>query len=74
MISDGKLIVDNEKGIMPGMPFATFLSNLFLANIDKYFYERQVQYYRFADDILIFADSENELKQIYCISQKGHQV
>lgn len=63
VVLDGRSVEDYEKGIMPGMPFATFLSNLFLTVIDKHFHDLKVQYYRFADDILILADSEKELRQ-----------
>lgn len=63
VVSKGELVEDDGKGIMPGMPFSTFLSNLFLTDMDKHFHDKQVQYYRFADDILILADSERELKE-----------
>ncbi len=63
VVSNGELVEDDEKGIMPGMPFSTFLSNLFLADMDRHFHDNKVQYYRFADDILILADSEKELKK-----------
>lgn len=58
---NGELIEDEERGILPGMPFSTFLSNLYLNDMDQHFHNNKVQYYRFADDILVLADSENEL-------------
>lgn len=70
VVLDGRLVEDDEKGIMPGMPFATFLSNLFLTVIDKHFHDLQVQYYRFADDILILADSEKELRQYVAYTKR----
>ncbi len=78
MLNDSPM-EDDDKGIMPGMPFATFLSNLFLTDMDRHFHDRQVQYYRFADDILILADSEKELKQHVAyvkrtISNKGLDI
>ena len=60
---NGKLIVDENRGIMPGMPFSTFLSNLYLTGMDEHFLVNKVQYYRFADDILVLADSEEELRK-----------
>ena len=59
----GEDVEDTSKGIMPGLPFATFLSNLYLNGMDQYFHEKKVQYYRFADDILVMADSQKELNR-----------
>ena len=58
---NGILIEDRCKGIMPGIPFSTFLSNLYLGTMDSHFHREKVQYYRFADDILVLCESEQEL-------------
>ena len=58
---EGQIITDNNRGIMPGLPFSTFLSNLYLRDMDIYFRDMGVQYYRFADDILILSESKEEL-------------
>lgn len=60
---EGVLMEDNERGIMPGLPFSTFLSNLYLGGMDAHFQREKVQYYRFADDILVLCESERELRK-----------
>ena len=59
---EGKPFRDEHRGIMPGLPFSSFLSNLYLSVMDHYFESKHVEYYRFADDILVLADSEEELR------------
>ncbi len=50
-----------KKGIMAGMPISGFLANLYLLELDKYFYERNIPYARYSDDIIVFANTEAEL-------------
>ncbi|AMK13759.1 reverse transcriptase [methanogenic archaeon mixed culture ISO4-G1] len=60
---EGEIIIDEKRGIMPGLPFSTFLSNLYLNDIDIHFKQMRIQYYRFADDILILSNSKEELNK-----------
>lgn len=39
---DGELIEDNSKGIMPGLPISTFLSNIYLDTMDTYFQKKGI--------------------------------
>ncbi len=57
---DGKLITA-KKGIMAGVPIAAFLANLYLKELDEYFSECGVLYVRYSDDIMVFADTKEEL-------------
>lgn len=50
------------KGIIPGAPTSSFLANLYLSDLDYSFYDRGIYYIRYADDILILADTEEELR------------
>lgn len=50
-----------KKGIMAGVPIAGFLANLYLAEMDHYFEERDVLYLRYSDDIIVFAKTEKEI-------------
>ena len=52
---------ENKKGIMAGVPISTFLANLYLADMDKYFEEKGVLYARYSDDIIVFSEDEAEI-------------
>lgn len=58
--ADGTIVVE-RKGVMAGVPIAAFLSNLYLNHIDHYFYKNRYRYARYADDILLMADTEAEV-------------
>lgn len=51
-----------KKGIMAGVPVSSFLANLYLSSLDKWFYERKITYIRYSDDIIIFGESEEAVK------------
>lgn len=60
--SDGAEI-EERKGIMAGIPLSSFLANLYLSELDRRMYEKGVLYARYSDDIIVFADSEEELAE-----------
>ncbi len=59
-VKDGKNVLI-KKGIMAGVPIASFLANLYLKELDQYFYNNKVIYIRYSDDIIVFADTQEEL-------------
>lgn len=59
----GGNIVEENKGIMAGVPTSTFLANLYLRELDFYFYNRNIPYMRYSDDIIVFAKTMEELEQ-----------
>ena len=54
-------IITEQKGIMAGTPIASFYANLYLKELDEHFKEQGVLYARYSDDIIVFANSEDEL-------------
>ena len=63
---DGNLIECN-KGIMAGVPISGFLANLYLEELDRFFYEKGILYARYSDDIIVFGKTKedvNEYKQM----------
>ena len=54
-------LTEERKGIMAGVPVSSFLANLFLSGMDWHMYREGVLYARYADDIIVFADSEEEM-------------
>lgn len=56
-------IVDEKRGAMAGIPISPFLANVYLMDVDHLFEEENVLYFRYSDDILIFADSMAKLEE-----------
>lgn len=61
-IFNGELICE-KRGAMAGISISAFFANIYLINLDRYFYERNIKYTRYADDIIIFCKTEQELKE-----------
>ena len=61
VLSNGKIITE-RKGIMAGTPLAAFYANLYLCSLDRRFEEAGIPYARYSDDIILFADSPDKLK------------
>ena len=59
---NGQLVAE-EHGAMAGIPLAPFFANIYLRDGDSYFAERNVVYFRYSDDILIFEESPEALIQ-----------
>lgn len=57
---NGNLIFE-EHGAMAGTPLAPFFANVYLAGMDRCYEEKQIPYFRYSDDILIFVDTKEEL-------------
>lgn len=66
-LSDTRVIDDNkigeeQKGVMAGMPYAVFLANIFLTQLDREFEKNHdVIYCRYSDDIIIFAKDKDTI-------------
>lgn len=56
-------IIVEKRGAMAGTPISPFLANVYLMEVDRFFETEGVLYFRYSDDILIFADSLEELKE-----------
>ena len=55
-------IINDKKGVMGGVPISAFLANIYLKEVDDYYAQNNVDYFRYADDIIIFAHSSTELE------------
>lgn len=53
--------IEEDMGLIPGTSVASFFANYCLHEIDDYFKETGVLYARYSDDILLFADSRENL-------------
>ena len=54
-------VIEENKGIMAGVPISSFLANYYLREMDAYFFNNNIIYERYSDDIIIFAESKNLL-------------
>lgn len=75
---DGKLVCE-ERGAMAGIPIAPFFANVYLCSVDSEFERRGIDYFRYSDDILMFADSRERLQEYEkllreLIAEKGLMV
>ncbi|PWJ70185.1 reverse transcriptase (RNA-dependent DNA polymerase) [Ruminococcaceae bacterium R-25] len=61
-VKSGEVMITEQKGIMAGTPIASFYANLYLKELDEHFKELGVLYARYLDDIIVFANTEEELQ------------
>ena len=54
--------VEERKGVMAGTPLSAFYANLFLAGLDRHFEDAGVIYSRYSDDIILFTETPEELR------------
>ena len=52
--------IRERKGIMAGTPLSAFYANLYLKDLDAHFCEAGIPYARYSDDIILFADTQEE--------------
>ena len=70
-LTSEKVEVEEQRGAMAGIPVSPFFANVYLTELDRYFEEQEILYFRYSDDILIFADSIEELKRYQEILYRG---
>ena len=61
-IENGETISES-KGAMAGTPTAVFFANLYLNDLDKRFADSKIMYFRYSDDIIIFAKSKEDIER-----------
>ncbi len=62
VIENGRVTKESHGG-MAGIPISPFFANLYLTELDQWFEKRAILYYRYSDDILLFADTKEELEK-----------
>ena len=61
-IFEGQECVEH-RGVMAGTPISTFLANVYLMELDKYFSDNGVIYARYSDDIIVFSNSLDKINE-----------
>ncbi|MBO4927904.1 MAG: hypothetical protein J5379_06615 [Clostridiales bacterium] len=59
-LPDGSIVTEH-RGAMAGIPVSPFFANVYLLSMDRHFEDLGASYFRYSDDILIFAHSQEEL-------------
>lgn len=71
-------IIPVKKGIMAGVPISGFLANLYLKDLDFWFYNKNIIYARYSDDIIVFSDNseigEYEKKIKSFLNRRGLKI
>lgn len=64
VFEDGKCI-SREKGLLQGAPLSSMLCNIYFHSLDMYLEKENVPFIRYADDIVVFADSAAEINESF---------
>ncbi len=56
-------VIEEHHGVMAGTPTAPFLADVFLKEVDRYYYNKGVVYARYSDDIIMFAPDYETLEE-----------
>lgn len=65
---NGALITES-RGAMAGTPISPFFANIYLLSLDNLFAKEGIPYFRYSDDILLFADSLSALNRAQSLLQ-----
>lgn len=62
--------IKNVVGVPQGISIATLFSNIYMHDFDtKYANKKEISYFRYVDDIIIFSKDKNEIANIYAEMQ-----
>lgn len=59
---DGE-VIETKKGAMAGLAVSSFMANIYLTEMDEFFEKRKIPYIRYSDDVIVFAETEEEIKE-----------
>lgn len=59
-----------EKGVYQGSILAPLLSNVYLSDFDKFVEYKEVSYYRYSDDFILFSNEKEKLEMLLVSIQK----
>lgn len=66
LVWENTKILLEQHGAMAGTPISPFFANVYLSDVDYYFEQKNLLYFRYSDDILLFADTMEELLELQC--------
>lgn len=60
---DNDEIISPPKGILQGAPVSPLLCNIYLNKLDVYMETNEIEFIRYADDVIVFANSLDEIRK-----------
>lgn len=54
-------VIKEDLGALAGIPVSSFFANVYLRELDAYFESHNIHYFRYADDIIVFSKTMEEL-------------
>lgn len=60
-VVENNRVISERHGAMAGIPIAPFFANVYLMELDRHFEKMGTAYFRYSDDILLFADTYDTL-------------
>lgn len=60
--SDGEEVRIGSCGAMAGVPVSSFFADIYLRDLDRLFDGTGIEYFRYSDDIIIFARTQKEIR------------
>ncbi len=54
-------LIEEKRGAMAGVPLASFFANFYLIDLDRYFDDHNIPYFRYSDDMIIFFEDKKQL-------------
>ena len=63
-VLENSQIITEQHGAMAGTPISPFFANVYMQDVDYYFKQLGILYFRYSDDILLFADTFEELSKL----------
>lgn len=66
--SGNKLV--KERGLYQGSIIAPLLSNIYLSDFDKFVEYKEVRYYRYSDDFIVFSNEKETLETVLASTQR----
>jgi len=58
-----KEIIFEDMGGMAGVPISAFFANVYLMDMDQYFFDNNITYARYSDDIVVFSKDKEKLNE-----------
>jgi len=56
-------VIEENRGAMAGIPVSAFFANIYLRGLDRIFFEKNIPYFRYSDDILILCDTKEDVEE-----------
>ena len=56
-------LIEEKRGAMAGVPLASFFANFYLIDLDRYYEDLSIPYFRYSDDMIIFFDDRKQLDE-----------